>query len=193
MQVQAALQRQQAEANYKLRSAEAQAHFNNAQMKEDQARTQDAINRANLLKQREQAARAQATQRATLAAQGVAESTGTPLDLLAETAMKIQQDQEEQHYNNELKRRTLFAEAAQERLGGKLGLAGATLDRDSQLAAAALREAGGAGEYASGLAQSDLTQAQGRAEEQASRYRATGTLISGLGSALGGAAKVGKG
>ncbi len=193
MQVQAALQRQQAEANFKLRSAEAQAHFNNARAKEDQALTQDAVNRANLIKQREMAARAQATQRATLAAQGVSESTGTPLDLLAETAMKIQQDQEEQHYNNELKRRTLFAEASQERLGGRLGLAGATLDRDSQLAAAALRDAAGQGEYASGLAQADITRAEGRAEQKGAAYKATGTLISGIGSAVGGVAgKVGK-
>jgi hypothetical protein len=183
MQTQAALQKQQAEANFKLRSAEAQARLNNAQALEDQALSQDAINRANLRKRREDFARMQGEQRAAIAASGVAEATGTPLDLLAETAAKIQQDQEEQHYAGELQRRTLFSEAEQERLGGKLALAGATLDRDSLVAEAALREAGGQASFLAGKREAEIMRLTGSAAQKASTYQAAGTLLSGIGSA----------
>jgi hypothetical protein len=185
MQVQAALQKQQADANYKLRASEAQARMNNALSLENNALGQDAINRANLVKRREEFERMQSTQRAEIARSGIVESTGTPLDLLAETAARIQQDQEEQHYQNELQRRTLFSEAAQERLGGKLALAGATLDRDSQVSAAALAEISAKSEFLGGMRQAEITRLTGAAAKQAATYQAAGTLFSGVGSAMG--------
>lgn len=185
MRIQAALTKQQADANLRLRSMEAEAHVNNAVSIENQALGQDAINRDNLIKRRAQFAEMQSSQRASLAASGVSESTGTPLDLLAETAMRIQQDQEEQHYGDELKRRTLFSEAAQERLGGKLALAGATLDRDSQVSAAALREATGRSEYVGALRTAEITRLTGKASAQALNYEAGATLLSGVAGAAG--------
>lgn len=183
MQTQAAQQRQQAEENFKLRSAEAQARLNNAKAIEQQALTQDQINRENLAKRREDFARMQGTQRAAIAASGVSESSGTPLDLLAETAAKIQIDQEEQFYAGEVQRRTLFSEAATERLGGKLALAGATLNKDSQVAEAGLRDSAAKAEFLAGIRSAEITRLTGSAAARNSRYAAGATLLSGLSSA----------
>lgn len=187
MQAQAAQQKQAADANFKLRSAESQARKNNAAGIEHQAMSQDAINRANLRKRREEFGRMQGEQRAAIAASGVSESSGTPLDLLAETAAMIQQDQEEQHYAGEVQRRTLFSEASMERLGGKLALAGATLDRDSSVAAAGLREAAGKAEYLAGMRGAQITKMTGNAAKSAAMYQAGATLF----SAAAGAANMG--
>lgn len=186
MQTQSELQKQQAEQNFQLRTAEANARLNNARQIEEQALGQDRVNRDNLVKRRQEFERMQGTQRAAIAASGLVESSGTPLDLLAETASKIQQDQDEQHYANELQRRTLFSEAAMEKLGGKLALAGATLNRDSALAEAALRAAAGKGEYLAGLRQAQITRLTGGAAADAATYQAGGTLLSGVGQAAGG-------
>jgi hypothetical protein len=185
MQVQAALKQREAETNFKLRTAESQARLNNAKNIEMQAAAQTRVNDINLQKRRLDFARAQSTQRAMIADSGVVESSGTPLDLIAETAGKIQADQEEQHYEGELQRRTLFSEAAQERLGGKLALAGATLDRDSSLAAAALQGISARGEALAGIRQAEITRLTGGAAAQAGMYQAGGTLLSGLSSAAG--------
>jgi hypothetical protein len=91
MQVQAALKQREAETNFKLRTAESQARLNNAKNIEMQAAAQTRVNDINLQKRRLDFARAQSTQRAMIADSGVVESSGTPLDLIAETAGKIQQ------------------------------------------------------------------------------------------------------
>lgn len=183
MQTQAALRQQEAEANFKLRSAEAAAHVSNAEGIESQALMQDRVNRVNLRKRAEEFARMQGTQRAAIAASGVTESSGTPLDLLAETAGKIQQDQEESHYANEVQRHTLFSEAAAERLGGKLALAGATLDRDSGVAAAGLQNAAAGSQYAAGVRGAEISRLTGSAAKSASIYQAGGTLFGAAGDA----------
>lgn len=185
LQAQAALKQQDARANFLLRSREAEARLANADAIEKQALGQDAVNRVNLIKRREDFSRMQATQRAQIAASGVVESSGTPLDLLAETAAKIQQDAEEQHYEGEVKRRTLFNEAANERLGGQLALAGATLDRDSSLAAAALGDATARGSYLAGMREAEITRLTGRAAARNANYQAGATLFSGVSSAAG--------
>lgn len=182
MQTQAAQQRKAAEDNFRLRSAEAQARMDNAKAIEQQALSQDAINRQNLTKRREDFGRMQGEQRASIAASGVSESSGTPLDLLAETAAKIQLDQEEQHYAGEAQRRTLFSEAAQERLGGKLALAGATLNRDSTVAEAGLRDSAAKAEYLAGMRSSEITRLTGSAAAKNATYSAGATLLSGLSS-----------
>lgn len=189
MQTQAALQKQQAEANFKLRSAESQARLNNADAIDDQALAQDAINRVNLRKRREDFASMQAGHRASIAASGVAESVGTPLDLLAETAAKIQLDQEEQLWAGEAQRRTLFSEAATERLGGRLALAGATLDRDSGVATAALKSVAGKAEYQGNMRAAEITKLTGSAAEVGSQYKVAATLFGGVTDAAAGYVK----
>ena len=185
VQTQAALQRQEAETNFKLRQAEANARNNNADALENQAVQQDGVNRINLDKRREAYQRTQSAQRASLAASGAAESVGTPLDILAETAAKIQTDLEEQNYATEIQRWTLLEEASRERFGGKLALAGATLDKDSGLAAAALGDASARSGFLADLRGAELTRLTGKAAARASRYDAAGTLLSGAGSAAG--------
>lgn len=179
MQAQAAVQKAGADNELRLRAAEASARMQNAKAIEQNALTQDAIGRTNLAKRREEFSRMQGEQRAALASSGVVESSGTPLDLLAETAAQIQQDMEEQHFTGELQRRTLFSEAAQERLGGRLALAGATLDRDSSVAEATLRETAGRGAYQAGRREAEITRLTGRAQKRAANIAAGGTLLSG--------------
>lgn len=183
MQAQATMQRATALANFKLASAEAQARINNAKSIEAQALIQDDINLENLRKRREGFAELQGQQRAAIAASGVVEAAGTPLDLLAETANRIQQDQEEQHYAGELKRETLFSEAYNERLGGQFAKAGATLDRDSSLAAALLNDAAGRAAYLAGTREAEITRLTGSAAARAGLFQSGATLFSGIGDA----------
>lgn len=184
MQAQANLRKQEAEAQFALRSSEAKARFNNAKSIENQALSQDAVDRVNLRKRRDEFSQFQGTQRANIAASGLSESTGTPLDLLAETAMTIQKDQEEQKYGMDLQRRTLFREAQMERFGGKLALAGATLDRNSGILQASLGQAAARSEYLGNMRASEITRIGGAYARQAGYMQATATLINGASSAL---------
>lgn len=186
MQTQANLQKQQAEANFALRSQEAQAAFNNAKSIENQSEGQDRINRSNLTKRREELQRAAASQRASIAASGAVESSGTPLDILAETAGIIQRDQEEQHYQNGLERSNLLREAEMQRLGGQMALAGATLDRSSEVSAAALNQNAARSQYLAGMRESQLTRYGGKQAAKAGAISAGATLFSSIGSAAQG-------
>ena len=183
MQASAAAQKQAAAANFALASQQAQAHYNNAKSIENQALGQDRINREIIRRRREQFGEAQGAQRAAIAASGVVESSGTPLDLVSEMAGTIQRDQEEQLYNFEMERRTLFREAQMERLGGDLAMAGATLDRSSSLREASLTAASARMQYLSGRREAEITRLTGRAAKQAGTIGAAATLFSGLGNA----------
>lgn len=183
LQAQSQMQAAQADINFKLREAEAKARGQNAQVQEAQALQQDALNRANMHKRRQEFAAMQAEQRVAIASSGAIEASGTPLDLLAETAARIQQDQQEQHFSNEAQRRTLFREADLERLGGELALQGATLDRNTGLATAAFTAARGQAEYLAGMRAAEITRLTGRAAKEAGMYQAAGNIISGVGSA----------
>lgn len=182
MQTQAALQKQQAEANFKLRTAEANARNANAGAIESQVLQQDRVDRINTAKKLEEYRRMQGQQRAAIAASGVSESSGTPLDILAETAAKIQASQEEDKYASEVQRWSLLNEAAKERFGGKLAIAGATLDRDSGVLAAGLREAGAKAEYFAGMRGAEITRLTGKAARKASGYQAAGSILGGFSS-----------
>lgn len=188
---QATLMKKQAEANYRLRAAEAQAKDANARMLEQQAFSQDRVARENARRRAGDMRREAGAQRQAIAMSGVVEATGTPLDLLAETAETIQRDQAEQHYSNELSRRTLFREADLERLGGKFALAGATIDRSAALAESSLTQARGRLSYLSAKREADVTRMTGSANKKAANIAAVGTLISGVSSAAGGFAKYG--
>lgn len=185
MQTQAALQKQSAEANFRLRAQEAQARFTNAESLQNQALTQDSVNRANLGKREEMMRRLQGQQRAKIAASGAVESTGSPLDLLAETAAQIEMDKQEQVFSQAQQRQTLFREADMERLGGEFALAGSTLDRDSSLSAARLNDAAASAQYLSGMREAEITRLAGRAQRMAGMYSAAGTLFSGANSMFG--------
>ncbi len=185
MQAAANMQKRDAEANYLLRGAESQARMNNAKSIENQAEGQDRINRMNLRKRAEEGARASGAARAAIAASGAVESSGTPLDILAETAGTIQKDQEEQFYEMGLQRTSLLREAEMERLGGRLALAGATLDRNSKVAEAGLNQSSARAGYLAGLRGADLERLKGKAAKQAGYLQAGATLFSGVGDAAG--------
>lgn len=183
MQTQAEMQRQQADSNFKLRQMEVEARMNNARAMEGRALQQDGVNQLNLRKRREEFERMHSDQRAMIAHSGVSESSGTPLDMLAEMRAKITLDQNEQGYINEVNRRTLLNESVMERLGGRMALVGATLDRDSQVAEAGLRDAAAHGQFLAGMRAADITRLTGEAAAQGANYQAAGTLLSGFASA----------
>lgn len=186
MQAESNLRRQTADANFRLRQAEAQARFSNAQNLANQAEATSRNARESIRRKAEEQGRFTGAQRARIAASNLVESSGTPLDILAETAGKIQLEREDALHTDEVSRRTLFREADLERLGGQLAIAGATLDRSSELAATAINAASGQAAYRSRLRDAELTRLSGRAQRTAATYQAAGTLISGIGSALGG-------
>lgn len=185
LQAQAAAQKRMAEANFRIKSTEAQARFNNATSIENAVEGQSRGVRQNIKRKASEYERFQGTQRAAIAKSGLVESTGTPLDILAETASTIQLEREDALYADELNRRSLFREAELERLGGKLALAGASLDRSSEIASAGLRSASAQAEYRSGIRQAEITRLTGAAQKQAYQGQAWGTLLSGIGSAAG--------
>lgn len=185
LQAQATLQEKTATQNLLLQQAEAEARESNARNMEQQALAQDSVNRSNLVKSRIEYQQMQGAQRAAIAASGAVESAGTPLDLLATTAAKIQQDQETQLYSDELKRRTLFSEAAQERLGGQLGLVGATLDYNSSVSSAALTRLVGDAEYTSNMTKAEISRMTGSAAASAGNLNAAATLLSGVSNTYG--------
>lgn len=189
---QADLTRAAAEGNFALAQSEANARFQNASQIENNALNEDKINRRNIRDKRADFNALTGEQRASIAQSGVIETSGTPLDILAETAGKIQQEQESMLFENEQSRRTLFREADLERFGGEMGLAGASLDRSSSLAQASLmddearlRDFSAKAAYQSGRAEADIMRMTGRANRRASNIAVGTTIFSGLGSMLG--------
>ncbi len=184
-QAQAQLQKRIAEANYRLKQSEANAKFANAVAIERTAEANSGVVREEIRRKSREQERLQGTQRAVIAASGIAESTGTPLDILAETAAQIQLERDDALYTDELNRRSLFREADLERLGGRLALAGATLDRSSALAEAGLNSAIGRAQYQRGLREAEITRLTGSAQKQSYYAKGTESLLSGVVSSFG--------
>lgn len=179
------LQKRMAEAQFRLRQSEANAMFANAAMTERNVEDRSRVERSNIRRKAGEYRRMQGTQRALIAANGVVEGTGTPRDILEETAAQIQREREESLYTDELNRRSLFREADMERLGGRMALAGATLSRDSALAEAGLRAASGRAAYARDVREAEITRLTGAAQKQKYYAEAQGTLFSGIANGLG--------
>lgn len=187
MQAAAAQQKAAAEANFRLAQGEANARFANADVMEANALIRDRINRINLAARREEMARRQAEQRAQIAASGVLE-TGTPLDLEVETAATIQKDQEEQFWGMENERRTLFNEASMERFGGKMAMAGAMIQRKTDMGEAALTALTGRAKYLAGRSEAEITRLTGLAAFRAAKLGTAATIFGGVSNAAGKAA-----
>jgi hypothetical protein len=187
VKAQAEMQKRVAEANFRLRQAEAQARFNNAQSIENTVHGLSRNAREQVRRKMLDFERLQGTQRAVIAKSGLVESTGTPLDILAETAATIQLEREDMLYQDELNRRTLFREAEMERFGGKMALAGATLDRSVALAQSRLTMATGQAQYQGARHEAEIIRLTGAAQQQSYQNAAMGTLFSGIASAAGGA------
>jgi hypothetical protein len=183
MQAQSEAQKRAAEAQFALRNQEATARFNNAKTIENQVSGTSAAARESARRKTEQYQRFVSTQRANIAASGFVEASGTPLDILAETAGKIQLEREDALYADELARRSMFREADLERLGGQLALAGASLDRSSSIASSVLTAAAGKAQYNQGLREAEITRLTGANNQYAANWGAVGTVLTGIGSA----------
>jgi hypothetical protein len=118
------------------------------------------------------------------------QSTGTPSDLIAYQVLLHNLENDDTSYKSELENLSLFREAEMERFGGKMALAGATLDRSSELASAGLSAAKGLAEYRSGLRQAELTRLSGAATAQGYRGEASASLFSGIATGATGLANV---
>jgi hypothetical protein len=185
IQAQAEAQKRMAEAQFKMRSAEAQARFNNATSIENLVEPQSRNVRENIRRRGMEHDRALGTTRANIAKSGIVESSGTPLDIVANLVETMHLEKADMLYEDELSRRNLFREAELERFGGKMALAGATLDKGSSLAAAGLNAAGGRMQYASKMREAEITRLSGGAQQKAYHGQAIGTLFSGVSSAAG--------
>lgn len=177
------MHKQSAIANFKLRSLEAQARDNNAISLENQALGGDASTRANLERFRENSNRAIAQQRGQIAASGMVEGVGTPLDTLAESAGNSMRQQQDILYANELARTQTLAQAGMERFSGRVGLAQAALDKKGALQEAKLRKLQAGAGYASSLRSAALMRMSGKAEARAGAIQAGSTLLSSAGNA----------
>lgn len=185
MQAEANARKATADANLRFRTAEAQAKFQNARLLAKQAESDSANVRESIRRKAEESGRFIGAQRAKIAASGIVEASGTPLDILAETAGKIQLEREDTLYADSVNRATLFREAQLQKFGGELAIAGATLDRNSEVAGIALSRAASDVEYRRSLRDAEITRLSGKAERRTATYQAAGTLLSGLSSAAG--------
>jgi hypothetical protein len=179
LQAQATIARQTATANFELQKNQAAARVSNAASLENRARIQESIDRVNIDKQRDAYQRLAATNRTRVATSGVVESTGTPLSIAAEFAGKVQRQLEDASYGQRLNQQGIYREAAMERLGGKLALAGASLDSYSALAQANLTDASATMTAYTGQRQADITRLAGASQAQGLQFQALGNLFSG--------------
>jgi hypothetical protein len=104
------LRKRIAEAEFRMRKIDADARFANAVVLENTAHVQSRAARESIRRISGERERLQGTQRAVIGHSGLTES-GTPLDVLAETAAAIQLEREDAQHADELNRRGLFREA----------------------------------------------------------------------------------
>lgn len=194
MMLQAAAMRQQAgytaaqaRMNEALALSEAQARINNAQTLTNQAEAQTSADRENIKRTQQEQARFASMQRARIAGSGVVES-GSPLEILAESAGDMQAALNEQQYQSELARRQTLGRAALERFGGEIAKSHAGLDlwsglaeADLQKQSAKLEEQKGSSIYRQGMREAEISRLTGAANAQGARMGAYGSLFSGLG------------
>lgn len=185
---QAAVMQRQAEISQSLANSESQARMNNAAALRQQAEVQAAVDRENFKSTQRDQDRQRAIQRAAIGKQGTVES-GSPLELLADTAGEMQQALNEIHYQSELGRRKTLGEAAMEEFGSKLSKAGAAAQFAAGSAeagftrqAAALEGAKAAAALTQGRREARIGLMSSDANAASMRIGAVGSLFSGLGS-----------
>jgi len=185
VQAQAAIQKRMAEAQFALRSSEAQARFNNAKSIENQAAGKRSAVRETIRRQSMEHDRALAATRANIAKSGFVESTGSPMDVAMRVVELNTLENLDTLHAGQLEQNQLFREADMERFGGRLALAGATLDKSSLLSQSLLTGAAGRLEYNKGMREAEIMRLTGAAQKQGYQTAAFGTLLSGVGSAAG--------
>lgn len=154
-------------------NAKKQGMANAVSLRED-AEAQSRISQENTRRTRDDFARLMATQRARLSKSGIVDTTGTPLDLLAETAAQEQMTASEMGFQNEIQRRALFREADMQELQGNVAGFDAATYRNEGLSAVA------GGRVAA--SQSRMNMYGQFAAASGTRMAATGQAISDAGS-----------
>ncbi len=163
----------QALINESLAAKERAAAEANARLLERQAEMGTRVTTENIRRSREEMARLMAAQRATAAANGVSDMTGSPLQILASTAEDEQRMADAARYEDENSRRSLFREAAFQRNAGVLaGINGLS----AKMAGASARA-----QAAMGQSQTRLDLYASRASADALRTNATSNLLSSVG------------
>lgn len=153
-------------------SAAANAAAMRAQVEAESRNSQENIRREG-----QDWTKVMAQQRAAIAARGVVDTTGSPLELLVKGAGEQQLAMEEMRYADEIKRRQGFREADLEAVRGKV----AGLDVGMSL----LRQAAAQNNIAMGTSQARLDLLGARAQSAGMRNQATAGLISSAGSLAG--------
>ena len=151
----------------------------NADALERQAALGTEIAQTNISKTREEFARILAAQRVQAAKAGVADTTGSPLELLMQTAAREQSEADQMRYEDEVNRRGLFGGAVEQRNAAVM----ARIQGMSQ-AAQGINSRGAANAQ---VAQAKLDLYAARAQSQAMRNQAVGGLISSAGGIASGA------
>lgn len=164
----------QAKVNQVLAAKEQAAANANAAALRQQAEIGSNISAENTRKNREEMARMIALQRAQVAKAGFVDSTGSPLQLLTQTAEEEQRMSDEYRYQDEMQRRQLFREATiQENEGILAGITGRSAAISGM---AAMQQANMA------ISQARLDAWGQRAAASAMRTSATGQLFTSAGT-----------
>lgn len=173
IQQQGQVSQMQAAINTHLAKQEQAAADADAKNLASQAELQTRASMEATRRSREEAARFAALQVASLAKGGFADTTGSPLALLADTAEKAQQEADVIRFEDEQNRRLLFRESAMARNRGILGGLNVQSQRLSGLAAQQ-RET-------TALAQNRMNYYAQRAASAAARTGAAGSLLNSMG------------
>ena len=137
--VQERLALQQAEWDKQLAESQAAASVENAKAIENEAAARSAQTQENIRRKATEGDRLIAQQRAGYAGAGVLDSTGTPLAVLAETAMNIELQKADLHYENSVNRQKSLFEAQLEKFKGASQSAAAQANYSLSVEASKLR------------------------------------------------------
>ena len=169
------LARMEAAMNQQLSQIDANAQRRNAEAMRQQAESGSQVANENIRRTRKEFDQLLSAQRASLAASGVIDTTGSPLKLLMQTAEDEQATAEQMRYEDEMARRQLFTEADMtERGAGVTELQGAQYRFRGEQAAAGFRNQ---------ATQAKLDQFSANASSRSMRTSATGNLLAGVSSA----------
>ena len=176
---QAQLAQYQTAQNQQLADAQAQGLRNQAIGVRQQIEAGDARAREDVRRRRERLVRFKGTQRARAAASGVVVGAGTPLDILAETAGRIELALSEVHAANEAERRTLGHRATLLEQGANIA--------DIASGQVALRGRVAQSRHRVDLQNAEIARLSGLDRASGQRSAGTATLLTGASSLFGSA------
>lgn len=164
----------QAQLNASLAQSDQKAANEAARVLEAQAGQVSKVGRENTRRSREEFARFLASQRASIAASGVLDTSGSPLALLADTASQDQRAAEDMLFETENSRNELFAQGIVQRNAGTV--------HGIQALGFKAEAAGARGSIGLGASNARLDVLASRAGANAMRQQAVGSAVGSIGS-----------